>query len=109
MTRGWPPSSTNTNPVLAGRALRCKCTLSRMVIPLEKVRRLGDFSGLWWLSLRCRCCRHMAEIPAQKLIERYGAQTLLKDIARRLYCRRCQEKFCHCRGKNFEAMVGMRR
>lgn len=51
----------------------------------------------------------MAEIPAQKLIERYGAQALLKDVARRLYCRRCQEKFCHCHGRNFEAMVGMRR
>jgi hypothetical protein len=80
-----------------------------VVIPLEKVRRLGDFNGLWWLSLRCRCCRHMAEVPAQQLIERYGAQALLKDIARRLYCRRCQEKFCHCQGRNFEAMVGMRR
>jgi hypothetical protein len=51
----------------------------------------------------------MAEIPARKLIERYGAQAFLKDIARRLYCRHCQEKFCHCHGRNFEAMVGMRR
>ena len=76
---------------------------------MEKVRRLGDFAGLWWLSLRCRCCRHMAEIPAGKLIERYGSQVLLKDIAAKLYCRRCQEKYCHCMGKNFEAMVGLKR
>jgi hypothetical protein len=82
---------------------------SSMVMPLEKVRRLGDFSGQWWLSLRCRCCRHMAEIPAQKLIERYGRQQLLRDLAKRLYCRRCQEKHCHCQGRNFEAMVGLRR
>ena len=95
--------------VLAGRVVPSKGTLVLMVIPLEKIRRLGDYDGLWWLSLRCRCCRHMAEIPARKLIERYGAQALLKDIAKRLYCRLCQEKFCHCRGRNFEAMVGMRR
>jgi hypothetical protein len=78
-----------------------------MVLPLEKVRRLGDYGGLWSLSLRCRCCRHMAEISARKLIERHGSQALLKDIAARLYCRRCQEKYCHCRGKNFEAMIGL--
>jgi hypothetical protein len=80
-----------------------------MVMPLEKVRRLGDYAGLWSLSLRCRCCRHMAEIAAHKLIERYGSQALLSDIARRLYCRRCQEKYCHCRGKNFEALVALKR
>jgi hypothetical protein len=84
-------------------------TLSLIVMPLEKVRRLGDFGGLWWLSVRCRCCRHMAEIPAQQLIERYGPQTRLSAIAQRLYCRRCQEKYCHCRGRNFEALVGMKR
>jgi hypothetical protein len=80
-----------------------------MVMPLEKVRRLGDFDGLWWLSLRCRCCRHMAEISAQKLIERYGRQELLQSVAKRMYCRRCQEKYCHCKGRNFEALVSMRR
>src|SRR5579862_4860883 len=62
-------SSSEVLRVLGGRDLRSRCTLSCMVIPLERVRRLGDFSGQWWLSLRCRCCRHMAEIPAQKLIE----------------------------------------
>jgi len=82
---------------------------SSMIMPLEKVRRLGDFSGLWWLSLRCRCCRHMAEIPAQKLIERYGRRELLQDVTKRLYCRRCQEKYCHCKGRNFEALVGLKR
>jgi hypothetical protein len=80
-----------------------------MVLPLEKVRRLGDYDGLWSLCLRCRCCRHMAEISAQKLIERHGPQKPLKDIVSRLYCRRCHEKYCHCRGKNFEAMVGLKR
>ena len=80
-----------------------------MVIPLEKIRRLGDYDGLWWLSLRCRCCRHMAEIPAQKLIERYGRGELLQEVAKRLCCRRCQEKYCHCKGRNFEALVGLKR
>jgi len=51
----------------------------------------------------------MAEIPARKLIERHGPEKLLKDVADRLCCRRCQEKYCHCRGKNFEAMVAMKR
>jgi hypothetical protein len=80
-----------------------------MVMPLEKVRRLGDLGGQWSLSLRCRCCRHMAELSAQKLIERHGPQRLLKEVAGRLYCRRCHEKYCHCKGKNFEAMVNSRR
>jgi hypothetical protein len=79
------------------------------MMPLQKIRRLGDFGGLWRLSLRCRCCRHMAEISASRLIERYGPQAPLKTISERLYCRRCQEKFCHCKGKNFEAMVGLDR
>jgi hypothetical protein len=96
MTTGW-----TTSPILAHPIF--------MVMPLEKVRRLGDFGGLWWLSLRCRCCRHMAEIPAQKLIERYGRQELLQTVAKRLYCRRCQDKYCHCKGRNFEALVGLRR
>lgn len=78
-----------------------------MVMPLQKVRRLGDFGGRWSLSLRCRCCRHMAELPARKLIERHGPEKLLKELAARLYCRRCQEKYCHCRGRNFEAMVDL--
>ncbi len=82
---------------------------NEMVLPLEKVRRLRDFGGMWWLSVRCRCCRHMAEIPAQKLIERYGKDTLLRDLAQRLCCRRCQEKHCHCKGRNFEALVGLKR
>lgn len=80
-----------------------------MVMPLQKVRRLGDFNGLWSLSLRCRCCRHMAEISARRLIERHGPEKLLKDVAARLCCRRCQEKYCHCGGRNFEAMVGLQR
>jgi hypothetical protein len=80
-----------------------------MVMPLEKVRRLGDFGGLWSLSVRCRCCRHMAEIPAQQLIQRYGSQKRLSEIAQRLCCRRCQEKYCHCGGRNFEALVGLKR
>ena len=79
----------------------------RIVMPLQKVRRLGDFGGRWSLSLRCRCCRHMAELPARKLIERHGPEKLLKEVAARLYCRRCQEKYCHCRGRNFEAMVAL--
>ena len=78
------------------------------MLPLQKVRRLGDFDGRWSLSLRCRCCRHMAELPARKLIERHGPEKLLKDLAARLYCRPCQEKYCHCRGRNFEAMVDLR-
>ncbi len=78
------------------------------MMPLQKVRRLGDFGGRWSLSLRCRCCRHMAELPARKLIERHGPQKLLKELAARLYCRPCQEKYCHCRGRNFEAMVDLR-
>lgn len=103
------PSSVETLRVLGGRSLCLRCTLAGMAIPLEKVRQLADFDGLWSLSLRCRCCRHMAEIPARKLIEHYGGTALLKDIAKRLYCRRCQEKFCHCHGRNFEALVGLRR
>jgi len=79
-----------------------------MIIPIDKVRRLGDFGGQWVLSVRCRCCRHMAEISGQKLVERHGAQRSMKDISARLYCRRCQEKSCHCKGKNFEALVGVR-
>jgi hypothetical protein len=86
-----------------------RSTLSLMVMPLEKVHRLGDFGGRWSLSLRCRCCRHMAEISAQQLIERYGPKKRLSDVADRLYCRRCQEKYCHCKGRNFEALVGLKR
>ena len=51
----------------------------------------------------------MAQISAQKLIESYGPEKLVKDIAARLYCRRCQERYCHCQGKNFEAMAGLKR
>jgi len=78
-------------------------------MPLGIVRRLGDYDGLWSLRLRCRCCRHMAEIPARQLIERHGRQKLLREIADRLYCRRCQEKYCRCGGRNFEALVGIHR
>ena len=46
-------------------------------------------------------------LPARQLIERHGPQKLLKELAARLYCRRCQEKYCHCRGRNFEAMVSL--
>lgn len=95
-TTGW------TNSAL-------RSTLWLMVLPLEKVRQLGDFDGLWSLCLRCRCCRHMAEIPARRLIERYGPRKRLSEIAGRLYCRRCQEKYCHCKGRNFEALVGLKR
>lgn len=80
-----------------------------MGMPLNKVRRLGDLNSQWSLSLRCRCCRHMAELSARGLIERYGPEKLLKDVASRLYCRRCHEKYCHCKGKNFEAMVNSMR
>jgi len=49
----------------------------------------------------------MAELPAHKLIERHGPEKLLEELAARLYCRQCQEKYCHCRGRNFEAMVAL--
>lgn len=49
----------------------------------------------------------MAELPGRKLIERHGPEKLLEELAARLYCRRCQEKYCHCRGRNFEAMVDL--
>jgi hypothetical protein len=49
----------------------------------------------------------MAELPARQLIERHGPEKLLKELAARLCCRRCQEKYCHCRGRNFEAMVSL--
>jgi hypothetical protein len=84
-------------------------TLWVMPIPSEKVHRLGDHGGLWSLSLRCRCCRHMAEIPAQQLIERHGPNKRLVELTVRLCCRLCQEKHCHCKGRNFEAMVSFRR
>jgi hypothetical protein len=51
----------------------------------------------------------MAELSARSLIERYGPEKLLKEVAARLYCRRCHEKYCHCKGKNFEAMVNSMR
>lgn len=51
----------------------------------------------------------MAELSANSLIERHGRDKLLKEIAARLYCRRCHEKYCHCKGKNFEAMVNSTR
>ena len=80
-----------------------------MVLPLEKMKRLGDYGGLWSLRLRCRCCGHHAELAARKLIERYGEDKQVKEVAARLYCRRCQEKYCRCGGRNFEALVGIRR
>jgi hypothetical protein len=80
-----------------------------MPLPLNKVHRIGDYDGRWWLCVRCRCCRHTGEIPAQVLIERYGRGKLLAEAAELIYCRRCRDKYCACAGKNFEALVGLRR
>ena len=80
-----------------------------MPLPLDKVHRVGDYGGRWWLCLRCRCCRHVGEIPAQVLIERYGVRAVLADVVGKISCRRCWDKYCACRGKNYEAMVGLNR
>jgi hypothetical protein len=49
-------------------------TLSSMPLRLSKVLRIGDYGARWWLCLRCRCCRHVGEIPAQVFVERYGVR-----------------------------------
>jgi hypothetical protein len=80
-----------------------------MPLPLSKVKRVGDYGARWWLCLRCRCCRHVGEIPAKVFVQRYGVRAQLATVVSKVSCRLCQDKHCGCKGKNVEAMVGLKR
>jgi len=76
-----------------------------MAFPTHKIRSLGDFDGLWTLSVHCRCCEHSREIPARFFIQIYGTRSRLTAVAAKLYCSRCRVRKCRCEGKDFETAV----
>ena len=80
-----------------------------MPFPLDKIRRLGDYDGSWWLHLRCRCCKHARQVPAEFFIRLFGKSASLRHVVKRLYCANCREKRCRCEARNFEALIGLPR
>jgi hypothetical protein len=55
-----------------------------MPLPLSKGRRLGDYDALWWLCVRCRCCDHSREIPAEFCLRLFNRRKLLVGAPRNL-------------------------
>jgi len=80
-----------------------------MPLPLDKIKRLGNYSGNWSLCVRCLCCQHQREIPAAMLIRRYGERKLLAELVPHLYCSPCECKGCECKGTRFDAVIDMPR
>jgi hypothetical protein len=76
-----------------------------MPFPVDKIDRLGDYDGAWFLGIRCRCCDHARLIPATFLIRLFGRRRPLATVAARFHCSRCKGRACSCAGKDFEALV----
>lgn len=80
-----------------------------MPFPLDKIKRLGEYDGHWWLLLRCRCCQHRRKVDAAFFIQMFGKHRLLAQVVKQLYCAQCRNQRCRCEGKNFEAEIGLPR
>lgn len=55
-------------------------------------RRLSDHGGDFYLEIACRYCRHAKELSAKALAARFGKNTVMAEIEKRLCCKQCGRK-----------------
>ncbi len=63
-----------------------------MPFPLSKVQRLGDYEGMFVLSVSCTTCKHERPIAADVLARLAGRDARVADVVRRLRCSKCGER-----------------
>ncbi|MEZ5667931.1 MAG: hypothetical protein R3F55_10960 [Alphaproteobacteria bacterium] len=51
--------------------------------------RLGDLRAWHVLVVSCFACRHRAELRPERLAQRFGPQTFVVALEKRLRCKRC--------------------